>query len=262
MDIAVCTIRPQPHYRRDAFVAGLRAAGFTLLNNSYDIEVKPADLFVCWNRYGQFADEAAAWEKRGGLVLVVENGYCGKDGGGRQYYAIAADAHNGGGRWPEPQHDRLSKLDIEFKPWRTDGDHILICGARGIGPPGLAQPPGWDTVIYNRLKKLTKRPIRIRPHPGNNPAKIPLDYDLLNCWAVVTWASNCATEALIAGIPVHYCGPFIATAGAATRGIESIENPPTVDRLATFQRLAWMQWSVDEITTGEPFERLRNAAHQ
>lgn len=261
MNIAICAIRLLPHYRRGAFVAGLKAAGYALCTNAYDLKIQPTDLYVCWNRYGNFADEATAWEKRGGLVLVVENGYCCKDDQGRQFYAIAANGHNGSGRWPEPQHDRLSKLNIEFAPWRTEGNHILICGARGIGPPGIAQPAGWELLTAQRLKKLTKRPIRIRPHPGNNAPKIPLADDLKDCWAVVTWASNCATEALIAGIPVHYCGPFIATAGAATPGIESIEDPPTVDRLETFQRLAWMQWSVDEIQSGEPFERLRNAAH-
>lgn len=217
----------------------------------------PSDLLVIWNRYAAFADQARLWEQRGGTVLVCENGYFGKDAEGRQYYAIAANGHNGSGRWPEPQHDRLSKLNTEFKPWRTEGDHILICGARGIGPSGIAQPPGWEIEIQRAINKITKRPTRIRAHPGNNPAKTPLADDFKNCWAVVTWASNCATEALIAGIPVHYCGPFIATAGAATRGIELIENPPTVDRLETFHRLAWQQWSVAEIESGEPFERLR-----
>lgn len=261
MNLAVCTIRPQPHYRREAFMDGLKAAGYSLCGRTYDSKLKPNDVFVTWNRYGAFADEATSWEKRGGLVLVVENGYVGKDEQGRQFYAIAAHGHNGSGRWPEPQYDRLSKLDIEFKPWRTYGEHILICGARGIGPPGIAQPAGWELVIADRLRKLTKRPIRIRPHPGNNAAKIPLADDLKDCWAVVTWASNCATESLIAGIPAHYCGPFIATAGAATRGIESIENPPVGDRLETFQHLAWQQWSVAEIESGEPFERLRQFAH-
>lgn len=242
-------------------MSGLKAAGYAIAGNAYDLKIKPTDLFVTWNRYGGYADDATAWERRGGLVLVVENGYYGKDAEGRQYYAIAANGHNGSGRWPDPIYDRLSKLDIQFEPWRTEGNHILVCGARGIGPPGIAQPPGWEIEIQRSLQKITQRPIRIRMHPGNNAAKIPLADDLKDCWALVTWASNCATEALIAGIPVHYCGPFIATAGAATRGIELIENPPTVDRLETFQRLAWQQWSVDEIQSGEPFERLRNAAH-
>lgn len=241
---------------------GLKAAGYAICTNAYDLKIKPTDLFVVWNRYGHFGDEAVAWEKRGGLVLVVENGYYGQDSEGRQHYAIAADGHNGSGRWPEPQHDRLSALNIEFKPWRTQGDHILICGGRGIGSPETAQPAGWDTVIYNQIKKISKRPIIIRPHPGNHVARIPLADDLKDCWAMVTWSSNCATEALIAGIPVHYCGPFIATAGAATRGIESINNPPLGDRLSPFQQLAWQQWTVEEITSGEPFERLRNAARQ
>lgn len=259
---AVCTIRPLPHYRREAFLAGLKAAGYAIISSGSEPKLKPTDLYVTWNRYGANADGAWAWERRGGLVLVVENGYVGADAEGRQYYAIAADAHNGAGCWPEPTHDRLAALNIDFKPWRTRGDHILICGARGIGPPGQAQPPGWELQTYDRLKKLTKRPIRVRRHPGANAPSTPLADDLRGCWAVVTWGSNCATEALIAGIPVFYCGPFIATAGAAIRGIESIENPLSVDRLATFQRLAWMQWSVAEIESGEPFARLRDRAHQ
>lgn len=261
MSIACSSIRDQPHYRKSAFVDGLKHAGYLVVSSADSLKIGPGDVFVSWNLYGSAADNAERFKSRGASVIVCENGYVGKDAEGRQYYALALDGHNGSGRWPEPEYDRLSKLNIEFKPWRDQGNHILVCGARGIGPPGIAQPAGWELLTAQRLKKITKRPIRIRPHPGNSAPTIPLADDLKDCWAVVTWASNCATEALIAGIPVHYCGPYIATAGAATPGIESIEDPPTVDRMETFQRLAWQQWSVDEIQSGEPFERLRIESH-
>lgn len=250
MAIAVCLIRKEPHYRRAAFEIGLRRAGYTLRD---DTAVTPDDVLVIWNRYGSFAERADEFERRGARVLVVENGYYGD-----LNYAIAVSGHNGAGRWPIGDDDRLSNLDIKFKPWRTEGDHILVCLQRGIGPTATVQPPGWESAILRDLRKVTKRRIKVRQHPGRQAPAVSLADDLRNAWAMVTWASNAATEALIAGIPVHYCGHHIVTDGAAIRGIDSIENPILLERRAAFERLAWAQWSVKEIEQGEPFTHLRD----
>ena len=254
MAVAVCLIRKDPHYRRAAFESGLRRAGYTLRD---DAVVGPDDVLVIWNRYGSFADRADQWESKGGRVLVVENGYYGES-----IYAISVSGHNGSGLWPISDESRLNALGITFNPWRTEGDHILVCLQRGIGPPATAQPPGWEGAIQRQLHKITTRRIRVRPHPGNKAPAIPLADDLRNCWAMVTWSSNAATEALIAGIPVHYCGPYIVTDGAAIRGIETIASPVLLDRRASFERMAWAQWSVKEIESGEPFEHLRDRPYQ
>jgi hypothetical protein len=44
------------------------------------------------------------------------------------------------------------------------------------------------------------------------------------------------------------------------RGLD-VDHPVYPDREAVFRRYAWMQWTEDEIRTGEPFARLLTAPH-
>lgn len=256
MPRAWCLVREQPHYRREAFVAGLAAAGYTLKLGEPGQDIVLDDILVIWNRYSHYESHANAFERRGGRVVVAENGYLGDDENGRQHYALAVGAHNGGGTWHVGGPERWAALGIPLLPWRTAGTHILVCPQRGIGPKNYAQHPAWPQDLCERLKQATRRPVRIRQHPGNKPAETPLAADLEDCWAMVTWASNAGTHALLAGIPVFYEGPYWIMAPAGQRDISKIDAPDYPDRLAAFERLAWAQWKVDEIASGEAFRTL------
>lgn len=256
MPRAWCLIREQPHYRREAFTGGLQAAGYTLKLGDPGPGVEPGDALVIWNRYAHYEQMADAFEKRGGRVVVAENGYLGKDYGGCQHYALAVRHHNGGGTWPSDGGERWRAMNIELQPWRERGHHVLVCASRGIGPKHYAQHPDWPKDVAKRLKAVTERTVRIRPHPGGQPPLVPLEKDLEGCWAMVTWASNAGTHALIAGIPVIYEGPHWILSGAGGRDITRIEDPELPDRVPAFQRLACAQWKVEEIASGEPFKRL------
>jgi hypothetical protein len=166
----------------------------------------PGDVLVIWNRYGRFAAEADRFEAAGCDVLVCENGYVGRDAEGRQYYAIALGGHNGAGRYYVGGAERWERLGIALKPWRTDGEHVLVCPQRGIGPPGVAMPRDWARDVVQRLGAFTGRRIVVRPHPGNRPPERSLSADLDGVWAMVVWSSNCATEALIEGVPAMVGG--------------------------------------------------------
>jgi hypothetical protein len=72
----------------------------------------------------------------------------------------------------------------------------------------------------------------------------------------VTWGSGAGITSLIAGIPVFHEFDRWIGGPAARFGIDDIESPFTGDRLPMFKRLAYMQWSVDEIESGEAFQWL------
>lgn len=257
---AICRIRHAPAYRREAWLSGLKAAGYELVDRG--VPKSADDLLVIWNRYGDNEVDAARWEGHGGTVLVTENGYAGKDDKGRQYYAVAVHGHNGSGWWPVGPEERWSQLGIELKPWRTEGKHLLVCAQRGIGSKTMASPYRWAEETADRLRKLTDRPVRIRLHPGNTkaPAVSLLD-DLRDAWACVIWSSGCGVQALIQGVPVFFSAPAWIGQGAAKPGIDAIEAPMRDDdaRLKALQRMAWAQWSVEEIGSGAPFIRIRQA---
>jgi hypothetical protein len=121
-------------------------------------------------------------------------------------------------------------------------------------------PQNWAQDVAGRLAKLTKREIRIRPHPGNNPPAKPLADDLAGAWCAVIWSSSAGVHALVAGIPVICEAPYwICRPASFLSGLSSIEEMEPPDsgsyrlRLAALQRLAWGQFGVEEIASGYAF---------
>lgn len=72
---------------------------------------------------------------------------------------------------------------------------------------------------------------------------------------MVTWASNSANEALLMGIPSWRLAPYHVNEAALT-DLALLIDPPRPDRLAAFQKLAWAQWALSEIASGEAFRSV------
>jgi hypothetical protein len=217
-------LRDALHYRREAFVAGMRALGYT------QAEPHDADVLVIWNRYGHAAALAEQCEARGGTVLVAENASWGNGFAGERWYTLARGIHNTAGKFPVGGPDRWDSLGITLEPWRPEGGEIVGLLQRGIGPAGTAMPRGWYPPGCTRIRR----------HPGKDEG-IPLDIDLANASEVRTWGSGAAVKALMQGIRVRSWMPnWIAEQDNTDAG-----------RLAMFRRLAWAQWRLGEIESGE-----------
>lgn len=253
--IAKILVRKEPYYRRQAIEVGLQRLGYKLV----DVPVWPnkkEDLLVLWNRK-RGAEETLAedWERRGGTVIVVENGYLQKVD--KTMYAVSAHQHNGAGYFPVGTEDRFSALGFEVKPWRTGGDYVLVCAQRGIGSKLMASPPGWERRIAANLQQITTLPIRIRQHPGNFAPKVPLLDDLKAAESCVIWSSGAGVRALVEGVPVAYYAPqWVCEAAAGRKWSKAGEDPQEHNREAALHRMSHGQWAVAEITTGEPFARI------
>lgn len=261
---AVCLIRPHPCYRREAFLEGLRASGYKFTEQCHD--PVPGDVIVIWNRYGEYETIANRWEAKGASVIVAENGYIGVDKDGIQYYALALSGHNGSGIWPHsraanPPPDRWESLGINIKPWRTNPEHILICSQRSIGSRIMASPYGWSQLTYMHIRDQIPESTRvfIREHPGQEKPRTLLTEDLRNAQCCVIWSSGCGVLALVDGIPVFYTAPFWICSEAAKRLNKGIDEPLMDDglRYQALTRMAFAQWSIDEIRSGLPFELLK-----
>ena len=119
MSRAVCMVRADPMYRRDACLKGLKEAGLEVVPKLD--RPKPGDLVVVWNRYGNYESEALRFEAAGAAVIVMENGYLGRredeyrklfSANGEQLYAMALDHHNGAGRWYVGEPGRWRPLTV------------------------------------------------------------------------------------------------------------------------------------------------------
>lgn len=257
--IAICLIRQDPHYRRDAFLTGLKKTGYNIVTAGRP--TKKEDLLVIWNRYGGFETMANTWEQQGGTVLVAENGYIGVDKNNHQLYALSAHGHNGSGWWVQTGQDKFSGLGVEVKPWKesSPNSHLLICGQRGIGSKLMASPHIWHFRTEQKVKQTTKRPIKIRLHPGNQPAKTSLMDDLQNAHACLIWSSGSGVKALVNGYPVFFDAPHWICSFAAMKIGSDLEAPNRDDKLRelALHRMAEAQWTIEELSSGEPFDRFK-----
>jgi len=241
--------RNSDHYRPDAFLEGLGRHGYT---PSAKHNARPGNVLLIWNRKGRDHRLAQTYEAAGGTVIVAENGYI-TPHRKTKTYAIALNHHNGAGTWPVGGPERWDSLGIEIQPWRTDGDHILLLPQRGIGEPSIAMPRGWPADMAGKLSRMGRRVV-IRQHPG--PEKSEPYEALKGAWAAVTWASGAGIKALVAGVPVFHGLPSWIGAQAACGDISRLADPPMPDRLPMLRRLAWSQWTLSEIQSGEPFAWL------
>ena len=169
--------------------------------------------------------------------------------------------------------------NMDLKPWRTNGSHILIT---------LQRPLGWSMRGFNLMKwlentfreirKYSDRPIIIRWHPGDwksypvyeallkqYNATISLQErhiteDLVNCWALVCHNSTPSSVASIEGIPAFITDdPGYCQAGdIANLDFSKLETPIMPDRLEWIKKLSQCHWSFDDTRSGRCWARMRN----
>jgi len=130
-------------------------------------------------------------------------------------------------------------------------------------------PADWAQDVAARLRRITSREVRVRPHPGNSlPAK-PLADDLAGAHACVIWSSSAGVHALVAGVPVVCEAPAWVCADCSYQKIETVRTLDDLEkvgdeggeyaavwsarRIAALRRLAWAQFSVEEIESGYAF---------
>lgn len=247
---AALLLRETVSYRADAFAAGFARHGFEV-GRAPKPHPERGDVLLVWNYKPGEGRYHENYRKAGATVLVAENGYIGKGQDGGKLFALAKTNHNGAGQWRCGGPERFAALGLELAPWRKKGSFLLVLPQRGIGGPGVAMPRDWLQRTLTGLKARTDREIRIRRHPGASKED---PYEALaGCHAAVTWGSGAGIKALAAGFPVfsdfaQWIG-FDASAWLAG----DLEDPCLSDagRLAMFERLAWAQWSLGEITSGE-----------
>lgn len=219
--------------RRAAFRAGLQALGYTVIESTTGAPEHGA-LFVTWNRIRAADRTARDFEKAGCKVIVAENASWGNEFAGDFWYHLALNHHNTAGNFPIGGPERWDNLGIELQPFRS-GTETVILPQRGIGSKPVVMPPGWGNGLQGRVRR----------HPGKSGG-VPLERDLRNCGKVITWGSGAAIKALMMGIPVESHMPnWIGEQDNTEQG-----------RLAMFRRLAWANWRLSEIASGEAFRWL------
>jgi hypothetical protein len=179
-----------------------------------------------------------------------------------------ANANSSNSKWQQIQ----SKLNLNLKPWRTQGTHVLVCLQRdgGWSMKGTDMVD-WTRQTVQRLRSITNRPILIRPHPkhkinlsdltrlpgvSESVAGSTLQQDLSNAWAAVFCNSSSSVAAVLAGIPVFADDDDCVAWAVANKDLAHIESPAMLDRTQWLNDLSAAHWTDEESRNGAVYQRF------
>jgi len=201
-------------------------------------------------------------------VIVLETGYINRGDGENHHYAAGFNGLNGRADFRNRgmSDDRVKKLGVNLKPWRKDGNHVLLCGQVpwDASVEMCHDYPGWLHHTAWQIKYQTKREIRFRPHPladlppirGCTHSKVTIQEDLKDCWAVVTYNSNSSVEAVLEGIPAFTFDAGAMAKDVSSQWLQELERPYMPTREAWLNDLAYTQWTIPEFSSGEAWRHL------
>ena len=175
------------------------------------------------------------------------------------YFRVTRNALQRSGTEPS-DGERFKALEIEPKPWRARGEHILVCPQSDEFMRTVAEYPGdWLAETVRELRSTTGREVRVRAWNRNKKAwYASLPEDLKGCHALVTYSSASAISAMLAGVPAICTGDDCISRPATAREISQIESPVMNDgaRLQVLRAAADGQWTVDELRHGIAWKSL------
>lgn len=236
-----------------SFACGLKGRGWTV---KLADAPERCDLLVMWGvrRMSQLRHLAGSMFDR---VCILERGYVGDR---FKWTSVSfGGGLNGRGEFHGPFEDG-SRWETHFahlmKPWRQKKDgHALILQQVA----GDASIKGVDMGrFYGDAARAFEHsmPVRMRPHPNVSPkrgiayadaARVSLAHDLAGARLAVTWNSNSAVDAVLAGVP---CVAMDKGSMAWDVTGHKLEKPPTPDRTAWAHAIAWKQWRREEMESG------------
>ena len=157
--------------------------------------------------------------------------------------------------------DRWESFKRKLSPWKKNGRKILVakpdekpCKYYGID---LEQ---WTQEVIQTIQQHTDRPIELRERAPkridrtvSNTLKQALDNDV---YALVTFNSNAATEAVWAGVPIITLGKHISNP-ISLKSIDKINNLVRPNIASWLAMLSYSQFTFEELMNGTATEIIK-----
>jgi hypothetical protein len=269
----------KPRQRECAAVAeGFRAFGAAVSwcapKGWTEAEADPSvDMVVTFGQRVHSGRIAKEYRRLGVPVLTVDLPPIRVQGMDETYRALWLNYVN----WMPPgQHepDRLQLFNLEFRPLNW-GRVVLLCGqtendaAHGLGPVELRKWANDQAEAIGDWYRVTWRPHpRCAFHLDGWPAATldePVEDVLRRGWhACVTYNSTVGLTALLNGVPV-FCDPSSFYAELCSTSLARLTEPrwPSIgERVAFFSRLAYVQWTFDELADGTALDFVLQYANK
>lgn len=265
-----------------AFLDSCRTAGIKLAENSLD-----ADVAVIWSVLwaGRLSANQAVWSHyraAGKPVIVIDIGalYRGET------WKIAVNSITANGYYGHTENldwNRPKKLGISQAINVSRNPRIVVAAqhARSLQVVGLVSIEGWVVQQVEQLRRVTDRPIVVRPHPRSplnagglihlprdivieQPQKIANTYDSYNlafdCHAMINYNSGPGIQAALAGTR-----PIVDQSSLAwpvSIQMADIDKPYAVNRDQWLVEICHTEYTLDEIKQGSWLPRIRSALYQ
>ena len=259
----------------DAFEHSLISDGHSITYNDSN-----ADVNVIWSVLfnGRMSGNQAVWKQKKPTIVLevggINRGTTWKVG----LNGINRDAYFG-----EQDNDRTraDHLGLVCKPWRSDGDFILVCGQhdKSLQWQNMPRMSNWFMQTYREIRKHTDRPIVFRPHPRcrlphielglkhvyrQEPVKIGGSYDDFdmgfdNVHCTISYSSNPGIHSILNGVPAFVSTHSLAySVGNDIDFLHDIEDPMMPDRQQWLNDYAHTEYTIEEISQGTPLKHLTN----
>lgn len=250
------------HQHATWMTEGLKAHGVNVRTASSDDDVD-CDFCVVWG-YRQIPMFEKAKEA-GTPVLVLERGHLQPR---MQETSMGWNGLAGLGVRPECQDlgERFkSKFGHYLKPWRRDGDYVLVMGqTNGDASLHGLNFRNWAQAVCDAYRGEGHRVV-FRPHPLADQYAHPtgvevhqgldLEQSFSGAKLCVTYTSTSAVEAVLAGIPTISCHDGSIARPVTAHG--ALADPIRPGRMMWAMRLAWCQFTIDEIRNGTAWQTMK-----
>jgi hypothetical protein len=243
-----------------AFLQGIKRHGWEAsIENSYT----KSDLLVMWGVRRKDTIERA--QKDGAEVCILERGYIGDR---FKFSSVSfGGALNGRAtfRGTRAEPDRFEKyFPGMMQPWRKEDGYALLIG-QVPGDMSLDGCGGDLSRWYAETAAALGGEVRFRAHPQAGrmgPSRFvgkviegTLEDALSGASVCVTWNSNTAVESVLAGVPTVACDRGSMAWDVTSHSVK--EPTVTPDRNNWAHRLAWCQWTKEELASGECWDAVK-----
>ncbi len=266
----------------NAMKAGCEAHGDTVdmkPAHEFDGYVEGYDMAVVMGIKGISPDVFGAWIRAGKQVMLIDKGFTRPKlnvppRGDAAYWRICINdcQPNSYAFTKKRPDDRISKIELELKPFRENGDQIVLAGSsdKYYRFFGIDDPTEYHKGLVKQIRKrigLTRdiwyrpKPSFFRRHKEDCPTidgtmfRKPITRlytDLLGAHCLITHGSNACFDSIVGGVPVVNMG-LCASEPISENDISNIGDPfvPTEEqRWQWLCDVAYCQFTADEIRTG------------
>jgi hypothetical protein len=241
---------------------GIAAAGDNVTISKH-YRASGFDAYVMWGLKRRHYRQCVRDGKKN--LVIIERGYLGERM--RDWLSVGIGGINGMADFcnadvPPDRWERYWKQDVQ--PWRTTGDYALIIGqVKGDAALYGMDPYQWAGEAAREALQYYGR-VYFRPHPdcrvrrdikGAETLGGPLDDALDGAAVVITYSSNVGVVAAMRGTPVVAMFKGSMAWDVSSHSISAEHYLGNRDDWG--RRLAYTQWTQDEMASGEAWRHIR-----